>query len=121
LEQEGVGFESINERIETTSAAGKLIFHVFASLAEFERNLIQERTRAGLAAARARGRKGGRKPSLDDRQVREIKALLRDPEIQAGDVARRYGISRTTLYRYIRSFNALEAGCGPLLEHRKRQ
>jgi DNA invertase Pin-like site-specific DNA recombinase len=120
LEQEGVGFESINERIETTSAAGKLIFHVFASLAEFERNLIQERTRAGLAAARARGRKGGRKPSLDDRQVREIKALLRDPEIQAGDVARRYGISRTTLYRYIRSFNALEAGCGPLLEHRKR-
>ncbi|MNJ26972.1 DNA-invertase hin [compost metagenome] len=103
LEQEGVGFESINERIETTSAAGKLIFHVFAALAEFERNLIRERTRAGLAAARARGRRGGRKPSLNDRQLREIRALLKDPEVQPGEVARLYGISRTTLYRYIRS------------------
>lgn len=103
LEQEEVAFESITERIETTSAAGKLIFHVFAALAEFERNLIRERTRAGLAAARARGRKGGRKPALDDRQVREIRALLRDPEIQVTDVARRYGVSRTTLYRYVGS------------------
>ncbi len=103
LEREGVAFESITERIETTSAAGKLIFHVFAALAEFERNLIRERTRAGLAAARARGRKGGRKPALDDRQVREIRALLRDPEIQVTDVARRYGVSRTTLYRYVGS------------------
>ncbi|MBN0070699.1 recombinase family protein, partial [Pseudomonas aeruginosa] len=66
LEQERVGFESINERVETTSAAGKLIFHVFAALAEFERNLIRERTRAGLAAARARGRQGGRKPALEE-------------------------------------------------------
>lgn len=103
LEREGVAFESITERIETTSAAGKLIFHVFAALAEFERNLIRERTRAGLAAARARGRKGGRKPALDDRQVREIRALLSDPEIQLTDVARRYGVSRTTLYRYVGS------------------
>ncbi|EIU2893481.1 recombinase family protein [Pseudomonas aeruginosa] len=103
LEREGVAFESMTERIETTSAAGKLIFHVFAALAEFERNLIRERTRAGLAAARARGRNGGRKPALDDRQVREIRALLRDPEIQVTDVARRYGVSRTTLYRYVGS------------------
>ncbi len=103
LEREGVAFESITERIETTSAAGKLIFHVFAALAEFERNLIRERTRAGLAAARARGRKGGRKPALDDPQVREIRALLRDPEILVTDVARRYGVSRTTLYRYVGS------------------
>ena len=103
LEREGVAFESITERIETTSAAGKLIFHVFAALAEFERNLIRERTRAGLAAARARGRKGGRKAALDDRQVREIRALLRDPEIHVTDVARRYGVSRTTLYRYVGS------------------
>ncbi|MNN76945.1 DNA-invertase hin [compost metagenome] len=76
---------------------------MFAALAEFERNLTRERTRAGLAAARARGRKGGRKPALDDRQVREIRALLRDPEIQVTDVARRYGVSRTTLYRYVDS------------------
>lgn len=103
LEREGVAFESVTERIETTSAAGKLIFHVFAALAEFERNLIRERTRAGLVAARARGRTGGRKPALDDRQVREIRALLRDPEIQITDVARRYGVSRTTLYRYVGS------------------
>jgi DNA invertase Pin-like site-specific DNA recombinase len=101
LEQGGVGFESINERIETTSAAGRLIFHVFAALAEFERNLIRERTRAGLAAARARGRKGGRKPALDDRQVREIRALLKDPEIRVMDIAQRYSVSRTTLYRYV--------------------
>lgn len=100
LEQRGVGFESLTEKIETGSAAGKLIFHVFAALAEFERGLIRERTQAGLAAARARGRAGGRKPKLGEKQVREIKALLRDPDIQVSEVARRYGISRTTLYKY---------------------
>ena len=100
LEQRGVGFESLTEKIETSSEAGKLIFHVFAALAEFERGLIRERTHAGLAAARARGRVGGRKPKLEEKQVREIKALLRDPDIQVSEVARRYGISRTTLYKY---------------------
>ncbi|KAB8152616.1 recombinase family protein [Raoultella ornithinolytica] len=77
LEQRGVHFESLTEKIETGSASGKLQFHVFAALAEFERGLIRERTQAGLAAARARGRK----PKLDDQQVREIKALLRDPDM----------------------------------------
>ena len=101
LEQRGVGFESLTEKIETDSAAGRLVFHVFAALSEFERNLIRERTQAGLAAARARGRAGGRKPKLDDQQVREIKALLRDPDIQVADVARRYGVSRTTLYKHV--------------------
>lgn len=101
LEQRGVGFESLTEKIETGSAAGKLVFHVFAALAEFERGLIRERTQAGLAAARARGRAGGRKPKLDDQQVREIKALLRDPDIQVAEVARRYGVSRTSLYKHV--------------------
>lgn len=101
LEQQGVAFESLTEKIETSSATGKLVFHVFAALAEFERNLIRERTKAGLAAARARGRKGGRKPSLNDKQKREIKALLRDPQAQVSDVARKYGVSRTTIYKHV--------------------
>lgn len=101
LERDSIGFESLTEKIETGSAAGKLVFHVFAALSEFERNLIRERTQAGLVAARARGRAGGRKPKLDDKQVREIKALLRDPDIHVADVARRYGVSRTTLYKHV--------------------
>lgn len=101
LERSGISFESVTEKIETGSAAGKLVFHVFAALAEFERNLIRERTHADLAAARARGRACGRKPKLGEKQVREIKALLRDPAIQVADVARRYGVSRTTLYKRV--------------------
>ncbi len=85
LERQGVGFESLAEKIETGSAAGKLVFHVFAALAEFERGLIRERTQAGLAASRSRGRVGGRKPKLDNQQVREIKALLRDTDTQVAD------------------------------------
>lgn len=101
IEKRGIGFESISEKIETSSAAGKLIFHVFASLAEFERNLIRERTRAGLDAARARGRLGGRKPSLDAKQINEIRVLLRDPSVNVTDIAKRYEVSRTTLYKHV--------------------
>jgi DNA invertase Pin-like site-specific DNA recombinase len=101
LEAKGIGFESISEKIETISAGGKLVFHVFAALAEFERNLIRERTQAGLAAARARGRKGGRKPVLDERRVREVRALLSDPAIQVNDIVERYGVARSTIYRYV--------------------
>lgn len=99
LERDGIGFESLTEKIETTNANGKLTFHIFAALAEFERNLIRERTHAGLAA-RARGRKGGRKPALDDKQIREVRALMRDPSVNITSVAERYGVSRTTLYKY---------------------
>lgn len=101
LERRGVYFESLTEKIETGSASGKLQSHVFAALAEFERALIRERTQAGLAAARACGRAGGRKPKLDDQQVREIRTLLRDPDMRVADVARRYGVSRTTIYKYV--------------------
>lgn len=101
LEKRGVYFESLTEKIETGSASGKLQFHVFAALAEFERGLIRERTQAGLAAARARGRAGGRKPKLGDQQVKEIRALLRDPDMRVADVARRYDVSRTTIYKYV--------------------
>jgi len=101
LEREGITFESLGEKIDTGSASGKLQFHVFAALAEFERNLIRERTMAGLSAARARGRVGGRKPKLSEKQIREIKALLSDPAAQVNDIAKRYGVSRTTLYKRV--------------------
>ena len=101
LEREGITFESLGEKIDTGSASGKLQFHVFAALAEFERNLIRERTLAGLSAARARGRVGGRKPKLSEKQIREIKSLLSDPAAQVNDIAKRYGVSRTTLYKRV--------------------
>ncbi|EBQ6421578.1 TPA: recombinase family protein [Escherichia coli] len=101
IEERGVGFLSLHEQIETNSASGKLIFHVFAALAEFERNLISERTKAGLNAARARGRKGGRKPKLAPKDIREIKVLLKDPSIPVSDVAKRFGVSRTTIYNSV--------------------
>jgi DNA invertase Pin-like site-specific DNA recombinase len=99
LEREGITFESLSEKIDTGSPSSKLQFHVFAALAEFERNLIRERTLAGLSAARARGRVGGRKPKLNDKQIREIKILLADPAARVMDIAERYGVSRTTLYK----------------------
>lgn len=99
LDEKGIGFESITEKIEASNATGKLVFHLFAALAEFERNLIRERTRAGLAAARARGRSGGRKPKLDAGQIREIKRLMSDPTIPVGQIAERHKVSRTTIYK----------------------
>ncbi len=102
LERKGVGFESLTERIDTTSATGKLTFHLFAALAEFERNLIRERTHAGLVAARARGRKGGRRPKLDAQARREIDALLQGG-VAVTDAAKRYGVARSTMYNILKS------------------
>jgi DNA invertase Pin-like site-specific DNA recombinase len=99
LEREGITFESLSEKIDTSSASGKLQFHVFAALAEFERNLIRERTHAGLSAARARGRVGGRPAKLNEKQTREIRALMADPQCQVSELAKRYGVSKTTLYK----------------------
>lgn len=104
LEKHGVYFESLTEKIETGGASGKLQFHVFAALAEFERGLIRERTQAGLAAARARGRAGGRKPKLDEKDMKEIWALWWGKDISVADIARRYGVSRTTLYKHLNEF-----------------
>ena len=99
LEQKGVSFESLTEKIETGSAAGKLVFHVFAALAEFERNLIRERTRAGLVAARARGRAGGRKPKLSEAQIKQINQMVDAQKLPIGRIAELYGVSRTTIYK----------------------
>ena len=97
LESRNIGFLSLTESIDTTNAGGKLIFHIFAALAEFERNLISERTKAGLKAARARGRKGGRKTKLTNSDMRKAAAMLRDPFVTKTEVARHFGVSRVTL------------------------
>ena len=96
LDANGIGFESLSEKIDATTAAGRLVFHVFAALAEFERNLIRERTHAGLAAARARGRKGGRRELDLEKQV----AIARMADQPPAVVCKALGISRSTFYKY---------------------
>ena len=96
-----IGFRSLTEAIETTTAGGRLVFHIFASLAEFERAIIRERTRAGLDAARARGRRGGRPPALTARELTAAKAMLADPALTVADVARQLRVAPSTLYRHL--------------------
>src|SRR5690554_1045501 len=105
LEADNIIFRSITESIDTTSASGKLIFHIFSSLAEFERNLIRERTIAGLAAARARGRKGGRKPKMDKATTKKAVAMLKDPLITKTEVAQHFDVTRATLNAALKRFN----------------
>jgi DNA invertase Pin-like site-specific DNA recombinase len=101
LEQRDIGFRSLTEAIDTTTTSGKLVFHIFAALAEFERSIIRERTLAGLKAARERGRLGGRPRSLTDDDLSAAKALLGDPDITVEQVAERLGVAASTLYRYL--------------------
>jgi DNA invertase Pin-like site-specific DNA recombinase len=101
LERRGIGFRSLTEQIDTTTPAGKLTFHIFGAMAEFERSIIRERTRAGLDAARARGRKGGRPRSLSAKDLVAAKALLGDPAITVDEVALRLKVAPATLYRHL--------------------
>lgn len=103
LDARGVGFKSVQEQIDTTTPGGKLVFHVFGALAEFERDLIRERTNAGLAAARARGRKGGRKALLDPKKQEIARALHANPGVSVGEICKTLGVSRTTFYRNLRA------------------
>ena len=99
LEAKGVGFRSLQESIDTTTPSGKLIFHVFGALAEFERDLIRARTNAGLVAARARGRTGGRPRRLTELQVGLARAMLRDHAATVRDICTTLSVSKSTLYR----------------------
>jgi DNA invertase Pin-like site-specific DNA recombinase len=103
LKAKGIGFKSLTESIDTTTSAGQLIFHIFRVLAEFERNLTRERTQAGRMAARARGRVGGRRQLLDAKQVAQARTLYADKSNSVGDICRTLNISRTALWRYLKT------------------
>ena len=105
LNNRNIGFKSLTENIDTTTSGGKLIFHIFEALAEFERDIIRERTQAGLLAARARGRKGGRPKTLTPKKAKMLYDLYRNKENSIDEICKTLNISRTTLYRYIK-FNS---------------
>ena len=101
LNKRNIGFRSLTENIDTTTPGGKLIFHIFGALAEFEHDLIKERTNAGLEAARARGRFGGRPKRLTPQQIRHLQALYDDKTNDIKEILNTFKIGRATMYRYI--------------------
>jgi DNA invertase Pin-like site-specific DNA recombinase len=101
LRSRKIGFRSLTEAIDTTTPQGRLVFHMFSALAEFERSLIRERTQAGLAAARRIGRTGGRPPKLTADDIEAAKAMLTNPDIGVTQIAHRLNVSTATLYRHI--------------------
>jgi len=102
LEQHEVALKSIQESIDTSSITGKLVYHIFGALAEFERNLIRERTQAGLAAARARGKMGGRPKKLSDTKKQMVINLYNEKKLTIIEICKEMGISKPTLYKYLR-------------------
>lgn len=102
LESKKIGFKSLTESIDTTTPGGKLIFHIFGALAQFERDLIRERTNAGLQAARARGKKGGRPKALDQKKAELARKLYADDTYTIDDILKILNIGKTTFYRYVR-------------------
>ena len=105
LLEKGIGLQSLNDPIDTTTAQGRLIFNIFASLAEFEKDLISERTQAGLSAARARGRTGGRPKGLSEKAeitARAAESLYKEKQLTVKEITERLGIAKSTLYYYLR-------------------
>lgn len=107
LATKSISFCSLQENLDTTTSSGKLIFHLFGALAEFERELIRERTRAGLKAARTRGHKGGRPRKLNIAQIKMAKLLISEGSTSITEICRTLGISRSTLYRRLKNNNCL--------------
>src|SRR3712207_2977755 len=103
LHDRGVGFKSLQENIDTTTSGGKLVFHIFGALAEFEREIIRERTQAGLASARSRGKVGGRPKTLSAKKLQMLRNMAADKSLAVADICKTLGIGRTTFYRYVRS------------------
>lgn len=102
LHTKNINFISLQESIDTTSPSGKLVFHLFASLAEFERDMIIERTKAGLSAARARGRVGGRRKKLTPEKLKQVKALYDSKTVPVKEICSTFSIAKPTLYKYLK-------------------
>lgn len=102
LHEQGIAFKSITEHIDTTSAGGKLVFHIFGAMAEFERNIISERTTAGLEAARKRGRVGGRKRKLSDTQITLMKEMYNSKKHSLSEIGKAFGVSKGTVYTWVK-------------------
>jgi len=103
LAERGVGFKSLQENIDTTTSGGKLVFHIFGALAEFEREIIKERTQAGLTSARSRGKVGGRPKALTQKEVQMLRNMAADKSLTVSDICKTLGIGRTTFYRYVKA------------------
>jgi DNA invertase Pin-like site-specific DNA recombinase len=101
LLEKKISFKSLQENIDTATSGGKLVFHIFSALAEFERDLIQERTQAGLKAARARGKMGGRPPLLDTRQINRMIEMYDEQKNTVSEICKIYNISRPSFYNYL--------------------
>jgi DNA invertase Pin-like site-specific DNA recombinase len=123
LTERGVGLKILTGHgaaIDTTTASGKLVFGIFAALAEFERELVVERTKAGLLAARARGRRGGRPYKMTPAKLRLARAAMADPGTNVGDLCRELGVARQTLYRHVGPAGELRSDGQKLLDRGKR-
>ncbi|OGT31697.1 MAG: hypothetical protein A3E87_02875 [Gammaproteobacteria bacterium RIFCSPHIGHO2_12_FULL_35_23] len=109
LQEKKILFKSLQENIDTGTSSGKLIFHIFGALAEFERDLIRERTDAGLKAARVRGRMGGRPPVLDNRQITRMIEMYDEQKNTVAEICKIYDISRPSFYNYLKRRKKLNA------------